>query len=302
MPRSWIASPVESNRVTSSARRPPGSVPPKDGAELGHLVAGEDAGGDGSGELAALRRLLPLVAEDPATAERVESTPRPCRARPRRGPRGAARAQVGGPDHGIGARGDGDDDVLRGRLLAGAGPPAELRSKRLGRLGPGVGADPRAIADRGQAARRPGSVDAAADDADALGAVSRASACAETAAAAPVRSEVTEAHSISATSSPVSAFETTSTPATTGSPRAGFPGKEVTHLRIASPAPRAGIARKSPSGGASTYTFAGITHSPAAWRSNASRVRSTASAGPTAAKTASASKTGTSLTGSRLGV
>ena len=43
-----------------------------------------------------------------------------------------------------------------------------------------------------------------------------------------------------------------SAPVTTGRPRSGFRGKEVTHLRVAKPSPRAGMARKSPPGGAST--------------------------------------------------
>ena len=47
------------------------------------------------------------------------------------------------------------------------------------------------------------------------------------------------------------ALETQITPITTGRPPAGLPGKEVTHLRIAMPPPLAGMARKSPSGGAS---------------------------------------------------
>ena len=38
---------------------------------------------------------------------------------------------------------------------------------------------------------------------------------------------------------------------TTGSPLPGLPGNDVTHLRLANPSPRAGIARKSPFGGAS---------------------------------------------------
>ena len=80
---------------------------------------------------------------------------------------------------------------------------------------------------------------------------SRASSCAATAATAPVRSAVTERTSTSASGSPVSADDTQITPITTGRPAAGLPGNEVTHLRIASPPPRAGIARKSPFGGAS---------------------------------------------------
>ena len=62
---------------------------------------------------------------------------------------------------------------------------------------------------------------------------------------------VTERTSTSASGCPSSAEDTHSTPMTTGSPRAGLPGNEVTHLRIARPAPFAGIARKSPCGEAS---------------------------------------------------
>jgi hypothetical protein len=80
---------------------------------------------------------------------------------------------------------------------------------------------------------------------------SLASAWAETAAAAPVRSEVTEEHSITASSSPVVASERITTPRTTGRPFSVLCGKEVTHLRSARPSPRAGIARKSPWGGLS---------------------------------------------------
>ena len=92
---------------------------------------------------------------------------------------------------------------------------------------------------------------------------SRASSCAATAATAPVRSAVTARTSISASGSPVSALDTQIIPITTGSPRAGLPGNEVTHFRIASPPPFAGIARKSPAGGTARYTFGGIPHSSA---------------------------------------
>ena len=78
---------------------------------------------------------------------------------------------------------------------------------------------------------------------------SRASSWVATAAAAPVRSAVTARASSSATGSPLSASETSTTPVTVGSPRRGLPGKEVIHLSIASPSPRTGIARKSPFGG-----------------------------------------------------
>ena len=84
-----------------------------------------------------------------------------------------------------------------------------------------------------------------------LEASSRASSCAATAATAPVRSAVIERTSTSASGSPSDTDETQIMPITTGSPASGLPGNEVTHLRIARPAPFAGIARKSPFGEAS---------------------------------------------------
>ena len=78
-----------------------------------------------------------------------------------------------------------------------------------------------------------------------------ASACVATAATAPVRRAVTERASSSISGSPLSASDRQITPMTTGSPRPGLPGNEVTHLSSARPPPRAGMARKSPFGGAS---------------------------------------------------
>ena len=81
-----------------------------------------------------------------------------------------------------------------------------------------------------------------------VAASSRASSWAATAATAPVRSAVTERTSTSASGSPSAADDTQIMPITTGRPAAGLRGNEVTHLRIASPAPLAGMARKSPFG------------------------------------------------------
>src|SRR5947209_9473064 len=80
-----------------------------------------------------------------------------------------------------------------------------------------------------------------------------------TAATAPVRSEVSEPASISASGSPFVASLTIKTPVTVGSPWRGLPGNDVTHFSAASSPPRTGIARKSPYGALSRYTFAGIT-------------------------------------------
>src|ERR671916_1435222 len=92
----------------------------------------------------------------------------------------------------------------------------------------------------------------------------RASARAATAATAPVRSAVTARASSSIRGALVAASERQTTPITVGSPcPAGLPGNDEIHLSIANPPPRAGIARKSPCGGDSRYTFGGIVHSPA---------------------------------------
>jgi hypothetical protein len=84
-----------------------------------------------------------------------------------------------------------------------------------------------------------------------VSASSLASARAETAAAAPVRSHVTARQSMIANSSPLVASDSRTAPATTGRPRFGLLGNEVTHLSSARPSPRAGMARKSPCGGLS---------------------------------------------------
>ena len=105
---------------------------------------------------------------------------------------------------------------------------------------------PKPAAARQRAAQAPLTPEPIRPTGSVLGADARARA--ETAAAAPVRSQVTERPSITASDSPVSASETTITPTTTGRPRSGLAGNEVTHLTIARPSPRAGIARKSPGG------------------------------------------------------
>ena len=79
----------------------------------------------------------------------------------------------------------------------------------------------------------------------------RASSWAATAATAPVRSAVTARTSTSASSSPSSADDTQIAPITTGRPAAGFPRERRDPLEDRDAArPLAGIARKSPPGGA----------------------------------------------------
>jgi NADPH:quinone reductase-like Zn-dependent oxidoreductase len=57
---------------------------------------------------------------------------------------------------------------------------------------------------------------------------------------------------VSGTRTPFDASDNRTSPVTVGSPACGFRGNDVTHLSSACPAPRAGIARKSPAGYAGT--------------------------------------------------
>ena len=119
-----------------------------------------------------------------------------------------------------------------------------------GGLGVGVEADARAVLGGRQAARRPGAVQAAADDADAAGVLARELLGGEGRDGARAQggdgADVDEGER-----RPSSADDTQIIPITTGSPARGLPGNDVTHLRIATPPPLAGMARKSPCGGAS---------------------------------------------------
>ena len=256
--------------------RAPRRVAGEHRAELGHLLAGHEPGADGAGQLAAVRGLLPLVAEQRARGDRADA---------RLGLAGAvgaehvqvqAGAQVADVDHDLGAGGDAADDVAA-RAPRSRDPVVQpsSRASASAAVGARVVADARAVAGRRQAARRPRAVQSAADDPDGPR-VRAASAGVATAATAPVRSAVTERASSSISGSPVFASDRQITPVTVGSPCAGLPGNEVIHLSSAKPSPRAGIARKSPNGGLSRYTFAGIAHSPAWWRSRPSRTRSIA--------------------------
>ena len=168
MPRSWIARPVESKSVISSASLRPGGRAGEDGAEVGDVVAADLAARDRPGELAAGRGLLPLVAEEPAAGDR------------RRRHLGLAVAV--GPEHARGAgraRGrrrrrpgssPGVTVTTTSQASASARGPASQPSSAASASaasGASVGADARAVAGGGEAAGRPGAVDAAADDADA---------------------------------------------------------------------------------------------------------------------------------------
>ena len=134
---------VTSSRATSPASTAPVSSPP-------------------------WRGLRPLVAEQRAGARRRRRSPRPCPGRRRRACSGACPGRRSSTSTTTScARRDAVDDVGGERVGARAGAPAELLGERLGGLVARVEADAGAVAGGRQAARGPGAVQPAADDADA---------------------------------------------------------------------------------------------------------------------------------------
>src|SRR6186713_1042399 len=127
----------------------------KNGAELGHLVARHETGLHGAGELAAVARLSPLVAEQLAARHGLRLGLRLARAVGAEHVEVDARAQVLDTDHRLVARRHAGDDVAGQRVLTRARLPAEFAGKLAGRLGIWVEADPRPVLRGGEAAGRP---------------------------------------------------------------------------------------------------------------------------------------------------
>ena len=143
--------------------------------------------------------------------------------------------------------GSGDDHVLRRGLLAVAAPPAELVRQRLAGSAR-VGADARAVAGGRQTARRPGAVDAAADQPDRF--APRAPAPGPR-PPRPPRSSARSPTAIDDRQLLARSRRRRASPAADHRqpwPVARERGDPLQHAR---PAPRAGIARKSPCGGLS---------------------------------------------------
>ncbi len=159
----------QAGRVKQCHRLGPGAAARVAGehrAELGDLVAGDEPGRDRACQLAAVRGLLPFVAEQRARGDRAD----------RRlgfpGPVGAEHVEVHpGPqiadvEDDLGTRRDAADDLRAHRLFARPGLPAELGGERLRRSRRRVKADPRAVAGGRQATSRPRPVQPATDDAN----------------------------------------------------------------------------------------------------------------------------------------
>ena len=227
-------SPVRSSR-TASPRRDravPAASPASTAPSSVDLVAGDQAGVHRAGQLAAVRGLLPLVAEQ----------------RARRRPRRSLASALPGPSAPSMLRCSPGLQVARRRRRSRApgvtqhttsrrsacsrepGSQSSSAAQRVARLHRGVVADAGAIARGGQAARSPRPVQPAADDPDGARALSRPAPgrrpprprrCA-------VRSpNVRRAASAARRSS---ASERQITPVTVGSPCAGLPGNDVTHF------------------------------------------------------------------------
>src|SRR5918994_8005784 len=104
-------------------------------AELGDLLAAHLPRANAVRELAAGAGLLPLIAEEPAALDRLELDLL-LAVRVRAEHRDVlTRPEVARQDHRLVARGDRDDNVLRGGLGTIPDPPAELRRQVLGDLG-----------------------------------------------------------------------------------------------------------------------------------------------------------------------
>src|SRR5215211_6783819 len=139
----------------------------EDLAELGDLVPRHETALHCAGELAPVARLSPVVAEELAPghrrglglglAGRVGAEHVEVKARP----------QVVLEHDWLVAWGHAGHDVAGERLLAGAHGPAELTRELARGLGVRVEADPGRVLRRGEAARGPGAVEAAADHPDA---------------------------------------------------------------------------------------------------------------------------------------
>ena len=94
---------MESNSVIVVGAGAAGRGAGEHGAEVGDVVAADDAGLDGAGQLAAVRRLRPLVAEQRAARDRLDRRLRLA------GPVGAEHVEVqAGPQVG-----DVDDRLVR---------------------------------------------------------------------------------------------------------------------------------------------------------------------------------------------
>src|SRR5215207_4057133 len=113
----------------------------QDGAELGHVVAAHEPGLDRTGQLAAVARLGPLVAEELAGRDGLGLGLRLARPVRAQHVEMHARPEVVPPHDRLVAGRDAGDDVARERVLARTSLPAELAGELPGGLGIGVEAD-----------------------------------------------------------------------------------------------------------------------------------------------------------------
>ena len=146
--------------------RAAGRVAGEDRAQLGHAVAGHQPRVDRAGQLAAVRGLLPFVAEQRARRDRADARLRLARAVGAEHVEVKAGVQAADVDHDLGARRHAADHVAAERLVARSGAPFELVREHVGDVGTRVVAHARAVACRRQAPCRPCAVQPASDDAD----------------------------------------------------------------------------------------------------------------------------------------
>ena len=248
--RSWIASPVESNTVISSASRRPAASPASTSPSSVTSSRSTKPAVDRVREVAVVARLLPVVAEDVAPApssaggdlrlaRAVRAHQADVLARPQRALRRRRTSRPGVTVTTTSAASASSRDAATSqpssaatllRALAVDVPErhgaaareerprrrAAVHARRRHRGGPRV--RPRRASPRRARRRRP--------------------------SAAPSR----RPRRAPPRATPFDASESSTSPVTVGSPCAGLPGNDVTHLSSAWPPPSAGIARKSPAG------------------------------------------------------
>ena len=163
MPRSWIARPVESKRVMSSAPARPSASPASTAPSSVTSLAIDDPGARRRSRARPPSTPAPIRRRRACSARSLPARPRPFREHPRRGPRGAGPAAGPGEHDRLVARGHRHDHVLCGGLLARPAPPSELARESVRGLGARVRANAFRVADGGETPSRPRAVHPTAD-------------------------------------------------------------------------------------------------------------------------------------------
>ena len=161
-----MARPVESKSVTPQRPGGPPRRPPAPRRARSPARATTRPACDGAGQLAAVRGLLPLVAEQRARRDRADRRLGLARAVGAEHVQVQARPQIAGVDDDLRPGVTQQTTSASAAPIARAGVPVELVGQRVRRRRARVVADAGPVPRGGQAARRPRAVQSAADDPD----------------------------------------------------------------------------------------------------------------------------------------